>query len=127
MAVDGLAIISTYFRALESSAWDKAVDCFTPSAFYSRPPFPHEPPGSPRHEVRGHDSICTLFEMRGSQPTVHRIHGSGSGDSRWYVAGDVVNQNGDIQASFVSVGTVDERTALLSSYITLVTTPQKWA
>lgn len=78
---DHEAMIRRYFDALECFDVDEVLECFTPDALYSHPPYRTEGPGAPRHESRGLDELRALMERRGKRSVIHDI--------------DVVASNGD--------------------------------
>ena len=62
---------------------------FTDDVFYSHPPYPHEPSGAPRHEVRGRADLEKLFHQRGKRSSIHQVDTAALVGSECFAAGSV--------------------------------------
>ena len=110
--------IGRYFEALEASRFGDASQCFTDDAFYSHTPYGDEPPGSPRHEVKGRAEILRLFEERGPRPTQHRIEVCALSANHGFISGTAWTAL-SAEASFIGefVLSEDGRIAWYASYV----------
>jgi hypothetical protein len=116
--IDAAPSIGRYFEALEDSRFGDASQCFTDDAFYSHTPYGDEPPGSPRHEVRGRAEILRLFEERGPRATQHRIEVCALSANHGFISGTAWTGL-SAEASFIGefVLSDDGRIAWYASYV----------
>lgn len=106
--VDGSArnpreMVQRYFDALRRGDFDAAAASFSADVFYSHPPYAHEPPGSPRHEVRGREALLDLFTHgRGKkQPQTTELDLCAMSGDRGFVSGRSILADGSTK-SFVA-------------------------
>ncbi|MGE3620603.1 MAG: nuclear transport factor 2 family protein [Acidimicrobiia bacterium] len=95
------AVVERYLHALQAFDLDATLDCFTPDAVYSHPPYRDEPAEAPRHEVVGHAGLRRLFEARGPRPTAHHLDVVARAGDEAFASG-LVTQGGTAVASFLA-------------------------
>jgi ketosteroid isomerase-like protein len=75
LVVDARALVDRYFHALDTGAFESAVDCFSDDVVYSHPPYRHTGIDSAEGRItfRGRAALLAGFNARGRRSFGHRI------------------------------------------------------
>lgn len=114
-------VVLRYLRSLEAGDFDDAARCFSENAFYSHPPRPSEPPGSPRHETRGRQALRAYFDRRGKIAVDHSIDAHVLVGDRGFLLGHAAVDGREL-LSFVAEYVLD-RDGLIAHYAAYTSIP----